>query len=144
MLPEAVNQEGICPWHGVVQARSVHSCIVGVCAHGTVLCRAGKECSFEDSAVLSLRMIGQGLLGAILFLNGAQLSQSLAFRLGTGSIGFALLSALVVVFVLARYFAPVQPSSRWSGSGRPLNLFSLSSQLHEQGEQLIVQRSGAC
>lgn len=47
-------------------------------------------------------MIAQGLLGAALFLAGDALSQSIAFRLGTGSMGFALLSVLILVFVLAR------------------------------------------
>lgn len=41
-------------------------------------------------------------VGVFLFLNGAYLSKSLAFRLGTGSIGFALLSVLILAFVVAR------------------------------------------
>ena len=62
----------------------------------------GRECTFEHSKELSVRMIVQGLIGAALFLNGGLLSQSLAFRLGTGSLGFALLSVLILMFMLAR------------------------------------------
>ena len=64
---------------------------------------SGRECSFELTERLSWLRIGQGLAGALLFLRAPQLVHSLAFRLGTGSLTFALLSLLILLFLVARY-----------------------------------------
>ena len=67
---------------------------------------SGRECSFELTERLSWLRIGQGLAGALLFLWAPQLVHSLAFRLGTGSLTFALLSLLILLFLVARYDRP--------------------------------------
>lgn len=51
---------------------------------------------------MSVYLILAGIVGLALFFNAEQLSQSLSFRVSTGSLIFTLLAALVLVFVLAR------------------------------------------
>ena len=64
---------------------------------------SGRECSFELTERLSWLRICQGLAGAGLFLWAPQLVHSMAFRLGTGSLTFAMLSLLILLFLVARY-----------------------------------------
>ena len=47
-------------------------------------------------------LLGQGILGAALYLFAGPLSHSLFFRLSAGSLGFVLLSVLILIFVLSR------------------------------------------
>jgi len=44
----------------------------------------------------------QALVGAFLFLRAETLVNSMAFRLGTGTGGFVLLSAIILAFVVYR------------------------------------------
>ena len=64
---------------------------------------SGRECSFELTERLSWLQICQGLAGAGLFLWAPQLVHSMTFRLGTGSLTFAMLSLLILLFLVARY-----------------------------------------
>lgn len=47
-------------------------------------------------------LLGQGILGAALYWFAGPLSHSLFFRLSAGSLGFMLLSVLILIFVLSR------------------------------------------
>jgi len=60
------------------------------------------KCYLETSEQLSVPLIIAGILGMALFFNAGLLSQSLSFRITTGSLTFMLLAVLVLVFVLAR------------------------------------------
>lgn len=60
------------------------------------------KCYLETSEQLSVPLIIAGILGMALFFNAGLLSQSLLFRITTGSLTFMLLAVLVLVFVLAR------------------------------------------
>ena len=60
------------------------------------------RCNLETSEQLSIPLIIAGILGVALFFNAGLLSQSLSFRITTGSLTFMLLAVLVLVFVLAR------------------------------------------
>ncbi|KAK9803762.1 hypothetical protein WJX73_003874 [Symbiochloris irregularis] len=107
----SAKQSAWCGWKNLL-GQAPTSCTTSISPFGDTYIGAarprtagifhGKECTFEQRKFLSVRMISQLLLGAALFLNGASLSKSLAFRLGTGSIGFALLSVLILLFVVSR------------------------------------------
>lgn len=51
---------------------------------------------------VSYIQVAQGLLGAALHWWAAPLSASLFFRLSAGSLGFMLLSLLILAFILSR------------------------------------------
>ena len=78
-------------------------------------CHAGQvECRLDSSEQTSPYLILAGILGLALFFNAEQLSQSLSFRISTGSLIFMLLAVLVLVFMLARYAldpSPVLPAT---------------------------------
>ena len=59
-------------------------------------------CKLESSEQVSVYLILAGIVGLALFFNAEQLSQSLSFRVSTGSLIFMLLAVLVLVFALAR------------------------------------------
>lgn len=79
-------------------------------------CHAGNaECKLESSEQMSPYLILAGVLGLALFFNAEQLSQSVSFRISTGSLTFMLLAVLVLVFMLARSalsYASVLPATR--------------------------------
>ena len=66
-------------------------------------CVAGSvRCNLQQSEQLSIPLIIAGVFGVALFFNAEQLSQSMSFRITTGSLTFMLLAVLVLVFMLAR------------------------------------------
>jgi hypothetical protein len=63
---------------------------------------AGGKCTFKESQSFSLLMLGQGIIGTLLYTFATPLSASMFFRLTTGSFGFMLLSLLIVLFIISR------------------------------------------
>ena len=60
-------------------------------------------CDLNKSKQTSIPLIVAGIVGLVLFFKAQQLSQSILFRISTGSLIFMLLAILVLVFMLARY-----------------------------------------
>ncbi|KAL3144980.1 hypothetical protein ABBQ32_003484 [Trebouxia sp. C0010 RCD-2024] len=60
------------------------------------------KCELKSSEQTSPYLILAGIVGLALFFHAEQLSQSLSFRISTGSLIFMLLAVLVLVFTLAR------------------------------------------
>lgn len=56
----------------------------------------------KTSEQVSIPLILAGIAGIALFFNAELLSQSMSFRITTGSLTFMLLAVLVLVFMLAR------------------------------------------
>ncbi|DBA86672.1 hypothetical protein WJX77_004815 [Trebouxia sp. C0004] len=72
-------------------------------SRGRILFAAGKaNCNLRTSEQLSVPLIIAGIVGVALFFNAGLLSQSLSFRITTGSVTFMLLAVVMLVFVLAR------------------------------------------
>ena len=63
---------------------------------------AGFACSATVEEKVSYVQLAQGVLGAALYWWAAPLSHSMFFRLSAGSLGFMLLSVLILIFVLSR------------------------------------------
>ena len=62
------------------------------------------SCSMDRVQELSMPRFISAVMGAFLFSAAPQLSESTPFRLAGGSLGFAALSSIVVLFVLYRSF----------------------------------------
>lgn len=60
------------------------------------------SCTLKTSEQVSIPLILAGIAGIALFFNAELLSQSMSFRITTGSLTFMLLAVLVLVFMLAR------------------------------------------
>lgn len=60
------------------------------------------RCETQQSEQVSIPLIFAGIAGVALFFNAELLSQSLSFRITTGSLVFVLLAVLVLIFMLAR------------------------------------------
>ena len=69
----------------------------------TCMQRVGQaQCSLQISEQVSIPLVVAGIAGVALFFNAELLSQSMSFRVTTGSLVFVLLAVLVLVFMLAR------------------------------------------
>ncbi len=64
---------------------------------------AGFVCTATVEEKVSGVQLAQGVLGAALYWWAGPLSHSLFFRLSAGSLGFMMLSVLILIFVLSRY-----------------------------------------
>ena len=60
------------------------------------------RCHLEISEQVSIPLVVAGIAGVLLFFNAELLSQSLTFRVSTGTLAFMLLAVLLLVFMLAR------------------------------------------
>lgn len=60
------------------------------------------KCHLEISEQVSIPLVVAGIAGVLLFFNAELLSQSLTFRVSTGTLAFMLLAVLLLVFMLAR------------------------------------------
>ncbi len=63
---------------------------------------AGFVCTATVEEKVSFVQLAQGVLGAALYWWAGPLSHSMFFRLSAGSLGFMLLSVLILIFVLSR------------------------------------------
>ena len=63
---------------------------------------AGFVCTARAEEKVSGVQLAQGVLGAALYWWAGPLSHSIFFRLSAGSLGFMMLSVLILIFVLSR------------------------------------------
>ncbi|EIE24259.1 hypothetical protein COCSUDRAFT_65818 [Coccomyxa subellipsoidea C-169] len=69
---------------------------------GTQRLQSGFVCTATVEEKVSFVQLAQGVLGAALYWWAGPLSHSMFFRLSAGSLGFMLLSVLILIFVLSR------------------------------------------
>ncbi|BDA46042.1 probable nuclear envelope integral membrane protein 1 [Coccomyxa sp. Obi] len=69
---------------------------------GTQRLQSGFVCTATVEEKVSYVQLAQGVLGAALYWWAGPLSHSMFFRLSAGSLGFMMLSVLILIFVLSR------------------------------------------
>lgn len=85
--------------HSPLQSRAVQSVSIEEAGVGML---AGFVCSATVEEKVSYVQLAQEVLGAALYWWAGPLSHSIFFRLSAGSLGFMLLSVLILIFVLSR------------------------------------------
>ena len=63
---------------------------------------AGQPCTLDFEERLSPVLALQTVLGALVFASAGRLSNSMVFRLGTGSAGFMALSILILLLFVSK------------------------------------------